>query len=82
MGFGKRFHKFKNYDFKVYLEKHHKLPHMHVISPQGEVSLSIDTLEILAVSGFNKATVNAIKKYIVINNLTEDALEIWEDINE
>lgn len=82
MGFGKRFHKKGNLDFKIYLEKNHKRPHLHVFSPDGEVSLSLDTLEILAVSGFSQKSVNAIVQYIIDNDLTSDALEIWEELNE
>ena len=59
-------------------EQNHALPHVHVRGPGAEASFDLETLELLAASGFDARTLGKIQKTLLANH--EAIKEKWDEI--
>lgn len=69
----------KNLKIFIYV-KDHKPAHVHVIGPDAEAKIDIDTFQCLSVHGFSKKDVNQIIKFLKSNK--ELLIEAWKDYHE
>jgi hypothetical protein len=69
--------------FKIYIYfKEHGVPHCHVRSKDGtcEASIRIDSVEVLASSGWSKKDLNFILKFVEVKQ--GDLMEAWHEYQE
>lgn len=60
--------------------REHKPAHVHVISPNAEAKIEIDSWNILESYGFSQQTLKKIIEFL--ENHKNDLLEAWKDIHE
>lgn len=69
----------KNIKFYIYFNDHGK-PHVHVITPIGELKVDIETLDLIGEGQFREKDLRFILKIVEENR--EDFLEAWSEYNE
>jgi hypothetical protein len=69
----------KNLKIYVYLKDHFPA-HVHVIGPDAEAKIDIQTFKCLSVNGFSKQDINRIIKFLKSKKAI--LIEAWEDYHE
>lgn len=73
----------EKWKIKIYASpKEHGPPHVHVIAKGelAEVKISLENLEIIGKTKFNKKSVKGIIEYIYLNH--DVLMKAWEDLHE
>ena len=57
----------------------HRPPHVHIIAPDAEVRITIDTLEVLEVNGFDRSDIKEFVEFM--KERQEKIKEKWNEIH-